>query len=1267
MPAQIINVFPSSDSSAAVDITTTVEKLRVGDRLLAVVGSDGSPNASSPPILFNGSGGDDAGFNPLASHNADDPSVFLYEKFVTPRDEDPDSTTGYYWSGSASELKNFVIIQIRGDDGLDVTPQIQFNSASNPATGPSLTFETDDVLWISIVSLDTNSAQTITPASGFTSFFDVTTTGSGGNQIAGFWNTANAGATGTTSWSYSGAARDATVVSIGIRLGLLQRDYAKPGSGARKVFIPVTADMIEGPIPLPGNPVVIDHNVLIDYVFEGLDGDGPNVFDEGSLRFSWDVDGAEPLPGKFYLSLNNNPNLSKVEFWTREPTLYPNEGSGSGGPFPGPWGSGSGSGDPGRENGVFLWWKPDGLLGSGEIFGSGSGDGSILQPARDGQHGADSVVPYKWKMGINGGDQSGDIFPDMSGNQNDADNETTGAASVSDAPFGINSMEFDGVDDYAVVADADSLDITDNVIMHYMVNYTSFPSSGFCGIINKRIGLGTNYGQSFNNAPDEINTYFYSSGFKGVTVGRSSNFSTGTWYQVSAKLVKNGSNVDIEYWSGGTLIGSGSIAGTLFANSNPIILGATQTSAGSRPSTITEEWPGKLKAVWIVRDNWSTAQHITYSRNPNDPTTYWNAIYCPTDGDGDGQGTGCVPAGSGSGSGGVFPGSGSGSGGSPEEACYGTIHRDGYDRIVIWQPRTGNVLDVMGNEALNIGTPTSSTDYFDGGRAEIISKDDSFGLDLIRSSQIHHLKKMINQGCEFRIFGIGKSVVQSWFVDTKGSLIPVRRGAGQFAGARFETVSRHKSSAICQSANVLECFPWNMTVATERDPETPAGVGSGSGGIGSGSGSGGIGSGAGLGSGSGSGSGSAPVWELKGRRDDDFVGPLWVVSEGDSVDGFGRFSGTSAFLSYTFPVQGLRLVLTGNWAGTLVCKSFSGIVLETFTKTMGNDLSATIPDETWTVEWTVTSAFEIPRATVDYAGQKVAPRNGECIDCSDPDAQATTVDWSDLAPEIFFVDTDTEEFKTLSGDFSEEIGTGLDLSPYSILDIAIHVPTLTIYGLSTGGIVYKWKYDGSDFEQVFDSGFTDLERIHIDNKNDRIILGTHRVGTFQHNIYIYTLAGSAIQNFESRWQTNSITQGPQAVGTIGGTNYIWTWDGNSLYRFDADDAGAAEFLQTASGINQRGGTVDDSNSVGYRIIGSAVYQYNPVTINNPTNASTVAGNAPLSNSIYIDYFEFEDAMVWVGCDGERIWSWNVGDANITQNRSTSNALTLTTKKPFTTS
>jgi hypothetical protein len=335
----------------------------------------------------------------------------------------------------------------------------------------------------------------------------------------------------------------------------------------------------------------------------------------------------------------------------------------------------------------------------------------------------------------------------------------------------------------------------------------------------------------------------------------------------------------------------------------------------------------------------------------------------------------------------------------------------------------------------------------------------------------------------------------------------------------------------------------------------------------------------------------------------------------------------------------------------------------------GNDLSVTIPDETWTVEWTITSANEQPRAVVEYAGPKVEARNGQCVDCSDPDAVATSVEWSDLAPEIFFVDADTEEFKTLSGDFTEELGTGLDLSPYSIIDISLHVPTLTIYGLNDFGVVYSWKYDGSEFQEVVSTGFFDLSRIHVDNKNDRFVLGTHEINVFRYDLYLYNLDGTLWRTWESRHDLNSISQAPSAIGTIAGVNYVFSWDGMQLYRWEVEALPFVESqsVQGGSGINERDGNVDDVNNVSFRVVGSAIYQYNPVTENNPSNAVIVAGNAPTGNSDIVDFFDFQGIRKWVGCGGSEIWSWTVNAANVVQNRSTANALTLTCKRPFSTS
>lgn len=269
------------------------------------------------------------------------------------------------------------------------------------------------------------------------------------------------------------------------------------------------------------------------------------------------------------------------------------------------------------------------------------------------------------------------------------------------------------------------------------------------------------------------------------------------------------------------------------------------------------------------------------------------------------------------------------------------------------------------------------------------------------------------------------------------------------------------------------------------------------------------------------------------------------------------------------------------------------------------------------------------------------------------------VSGADSATKIFFVGEDDDKFYTFDQDFTNETDTGLDLTSQGIIDIDRHQGTSMIYGLGTSGTVYKWADDGSgSVSTVVATGFSDMESIHVDNVNNYIFVGYHLASASNNRFYVYDLDGNAIKNIEARKGASSYTGNPCQVATFSGVTYLYDYHGTGLARFRLSD-GLAESLQGVSGSQYAAGIVDDVNHIGFQVIGSAIYQYNPTTVNNPSSAVLVANNAP-TVSTFCDWFDDGTDRYMVGTKGGKMWSWRVGTALVVQDQTVANVRTLCT-------
>ncbi len=592
-------------------------------------------------------------------------------------------------------------------------------------------------------------------------------------------------------------------------------------------------------------------------------------------------------------------------------------------------------------------------------------------------------------------------------------------------------------------------------------------------------------------------------------------FSLDTWY--SATGVYDKEDAEVRLYRDVDEVASTAFSGTRESTSSLYYMGCSWFN-GLRAS----HWDGPLANHWMIQEAATAAEVEAWDTNEDDPATFYTVTVgsCPASGSGDagsGSGSGSIPGsgsgsgdvpgsgsgsgdvpGSGSGSGsipgsgsgsGSIPGSGSGSGSIPGSGsgsgdvpgsgdfhgeCYPTIARDtSFNRFVMWQPRTGAVLDVMGHEALATATPLQQGRYMAGSAGLRVAATDSLNLQLIRGTHVSHAKAMRDLGCDVRMASFGFVRHQMWLADGRLRVVDQRSQGNQFAGASIGLDNSLASAAICQVTNILECAAWNSTTAQQEA------------------------------AGSGSGGGD---YYLRTRKPQPFTGPEWEVSAGDRVTSGGTFYGSSAQLQFIFPIGTARLDAVGNWAGTIKQLSWQGVTLATTNKATGVSASIEMHERVWQIQVTVTEALEQPRITVAFAGQSQGVRNGVCLDCADPDAVADQVpDWAaDVQPGTVF-------FSQRAG--SEGIGSGwigrqdqdddgpIDGTRQAIYDfhdafgvdpefIALDEANLRVIVAGSDQALYYVAMDGSAAAQLWAGNGHEIVDIAVDSHIQRIFVAT---------------------------------------------------------------------------------------------------------------------------------------------------------------------------------
>lgn len=270
--------------------------------------------------------------------------------------------------------------------------------------------------------------------------------------------------------------------------------------------------------------------------------------------------------------------------------------------------------------------------------------------------------------------------------------------------------------------------------------------------------------------------------------------------------------------------------------------------------------------------------------------------------------------------------------------------------------------------------------------------------------------------------------------------------------------------------------------------------------------------------------------------------------------------------------------------------------------------------------------------------------------------------FADIADEeikAFMVGSVDNKFYYMTSDFVVT-ETSLDLTAADIIDIDRNQETGRIYGLGSNGDVWSWTSAGTDLQNEFSTGFVDLEHVFVNNHNQTIGVSNHEVFANNQRTYFYSLTGASLFDHENRLGFASLSATIAADAT-----YAYIPHGVSFYRMLLAD-GTVELLQSRTGVGSAAGAVDVANSLGWRIIGSAVYQYDLTTVNNGTPAPFWdGGNVIITSDDHMDWFyNSEGTRIMIGADiGANVWSIEDG-AGFTGNRSSFGVKALCTKRPY---
>lgn len=142
----------------------------------------------------------------------------------------------------------------------------------------------------------------------------------------------------------------------------------------------------------------------------------------------------------------------------------------------------------------------------------------------------------------------------------------------------------DGSGQYSAVASSAAINVADNQTVMFWVNWVSFGTDAFHGILARRSVFGpTQFGFNWRPGGTNLLQCYYRTGgtFRAQTTTLSSNFSTGTWYHLAATFAKNSTTTDVTlYKNGKVLTGPTNLADNIASVDEAINFGRTSPEAG---------------------------------------------------------------------------------------------------------------------------------------------------------------------------------------------------------------------------------------------------------------------------------------------------------------------------------------------------------------------------------------------------------------------------------------------------------------------------------------------------------------------------------------------------------------------------------------------------------------------------------------------------------------------------------------------------------------
>ena len=278
--------------------------------------------------------------------------------------------------------------------------------------------------------------------------------------------------------------------------------------------------------------------------------------------------------------------------------------------------------------------------------------------------------------------------------------------------------------------------------------------------------------------------------------------------------------------------------------------------------------------------------------------------------------------------------------------------RDGYKRIVVYQPRRVGCVDI-GPSHMLAPRFSSGEDYFasSAGTSRAVSRVRSIEIPIVDRTTIEVLRSMHMEGCEMRMIAFGHNTNLIWGLDSEINLVPFRSGPGGFLGERLIFNTDVFWGGVYQSERLFDGIPWYCQDATLDTSDNN--------------------------------------YYLPGPS--GYQGDRWLCSGStETVSKDGVLTGSVTLTTY-FPMQTAQLTLHPGWVGTFKTLDFGGATLTSETKNLADTDVVTIDDGTWKVEVNVTVSTGPPNITVTDVGDIESVRRGECIDCSDLSAEVSAL------------------------------------------------------------------------------------------------------------------------------------------------------------------------------------------------------------------------------------------------------------------------------------